>query len=213
MSPPATGTTAGTGAGAELTRRVLHGVRLLGFADSGAIADRCELADEIVGEELLDQQAHGRTARSEFAGQAGWSLTTEGRQENERLLADQLDTVPDGRSRLDRVHADFLPMNERLQRTCTDWQLRPTPADPLAFNDHRDTGWDADVLARLEDLAQQLVPLERALIEVLPRFAGYQSRFVAALRHRRIDETTDSCHRVWFELHEDLIATLGLERA
>jgi hypothetical protein len=23
----------------------------------------------------------------------------------------------------------------------------------------------------------------------------------------------DSCHRVWFELHEDLVATLGIDRA
>jgi len=28
-----------------------------------------------------------------------------------------------------------------------------------------------------------------------------------------VDHTdVDSCHRVWFELHEDLIATLGIDR-
>lgn len=28
-----------------------------------------------------------------------------------------------------------------------------------------------------------------------------------------VDRTdVDSCHRVWFELHEDLIATLGIDR-
>ncbi|WP_245966848.1 hypothetical protein [Sphaerisporangium album] len=34
------------------------------------------------------------------------------------------------------------------------------------------------------------------------------TRFTAALAGARVD----SCHRVWFELHEDLIATLGLDR-
>jgi hypothetical protein len=28
-----------------------------------------------------------------------------------------------------------------------------------------------------------------------------------------VDRTdVDSCHRVWFELHEDLVATLGIDR-
>lgn len=54
---------------------------------------------------------------------------------------------------------------------------------------------------------------------VLTRFRGYDARFAAALARARAGESAwvdrsdvDSCHRVWFELHEDLIATLGLDR-
>ncbi len=54
---------------------------------------------------------------------------------------------------------------------------------------------------------------------VLTRFCGYDSRFSAALTHARSGETAwvdrtdvDSCHRVWFELHEDLVATPGIDR-
>ncbi|WP_329080972.1 hypothetical protein [Streptosporangium sp. NBC_01469] len=48
---------------------------------------------------------------------------------------------------------------------------------------------------------------------------GYDTRFTAALARARagksawVDRTdVDSCHRVWFQFHEDLIATLGLDR-
>ena len=50
------------------------------------------------------------------------------------------------------------------------------------------------------------------------RFSGYADRFAAALarvdqgQRRWVDEPRiDSCHTVWFELHEDLLASLGIE--
>lgn len=54
---------------------------------------------------------------------------------------------------------------------------------------------------------------------VIDRFAGYETRYAAALE--RVDAGQlawvdapgiESCHTVWLQLHEDLIATLGLER-
>jgi hypothetical protein len=51
------------------------------------------------------------------------------------------------------------------------------------------------------------------LVAVLPRFQGYDARFSAALARGDVDRSdVDSCHRVWFELHEDLLATLNLRR-
>ncbi len=59
----------------------------------------------------------------------------------------------------------------------------------------------------------------RGLSDVLARFDGYGTRFATALGrvqagdHAWVDGVgRDSCHAVWFELHEDLIATLGLSR-
>jgi hypothetical protein len=53
----------------------------------------------------------------------------------------------------------------------------------------------------------------------LARFRGYDDRFTAALARVEQGELTwvarprvDSCHTVWMELHEDLIATLGIRR-
>jgi len=57
------------------------------------------------------------------------------------------------------------------------------------------------------------------LVTVLQRFGGYGDRFATALaqvargQRRYVDEPgLDSAHTVWFQLHEDLLATLNLSR-
>lgn len=195
----------------------LHGVRLLGFAESPAVAARFALEPAEVDELLLDHQAYGWVTHSQFAGSRGWSLTERGKAEDERRLAAELDAVA-GRDAVVAVHQRFLPLNGRLQAACTDWQLRATSQDPLAPNDHRDPEWDARVLDELGALSDELGGLVRSLVQVLGRFDGYDDRFAAALRKARdgehlfVDGRVDSCHRIWFELHEDLLATLGIER-
>jgi hypothetical protein len=194
---------------------VLHAVRLLGFADTTAIAKRFELQQEAVVDALKDAEAREWATYSSFAGTSGWSLTEAGRTENERLLKAEL-TDPDA---VRKVYAEFLPLNGMLQQACTDWQLRPTPTDPLAANDHTDPEWDSGVLHELKVLDGTLGSIGRRLTEVLPRFGGYDRRFSRALARANAGETgwvdrsdVDSCHRVWFELHEDLLATLNLHR-
>ena len=58
------------------------------------------------------------------------------------------------------------------------------------------------------------------LAGALKRFEGYSARYDAALRsvlegeHHWVDGIeVDSCHLVWMQLHEDLIASLGLDRS
>lgn len=195
-----------------VTTAVLHGVRLLGFATSDRIAARMGLDRAATDEELLDQQAYGRVRWSEYAGTAGWALTGAGRVEGERLIAAELDTCPGRRAALARLYEAFLPVNARLQTACTQWQLRPADGDALAPNDHADPAWDARVLAALGGIATELESIERDLVTVLRRFGGYHDRFRTALAERRINDPFDSCHQVWFELHEDLVATLGVPR-
>lgn len=84
---------------------------------------------------------------------------------------------------------------------------------------HESAAWDGRVLDELDRLETALGSLITRLTHGLPRFAGYDDRLVAALRRARAGDTrwvsgtdVDSCHRLWFELHEDLIATLGIER-
>ncbi len=196
----------------------LHAVRLRGVADTASAAARFDLDVDSVEERLLDAQAYGWVTWSQFAGTGGWSLTSAGREQNERELADEL-AAARAAVRVGRVHASFVPLNARLQRACTDWQLRPTATDPLAANEHTDARWDRAVLAELAGLSSALVPLVRGLSDVLARFDGYGTRFATALGrvqagdHAWVDgNSRDSCHVVWFELHEDLIATLGLSR-
>jgi hypothetical protein len=197
---------------------VLHAVRIVGFADTATVAQRFGLGPAQTDELLLDAEAHGWVQHSAFADLSGWSLTERGRAQDELLLAAELRRV-DGEVDVRVVHRDFLPLNARLQQACTDWQLRPTADDRLAPNDHADAAWDARVLAELAAIERGLTPLADRLGHVLARFRGYDARFAGALRRVQdgdvgwVDRTdVDSCHRVWFELHEDLVATLGIDR-
>ncbi|GAT71408.1 transcriptional regulator [Planomonospora sphaerica] len=197
---------------------VLHAVRLTGFADTPVIAHRFGLDAAETEEALRDAEARGWVGHTAFAGTGGWSLTDSGRAENERRLAAELARAG-GADEVRAVHREFLPLNARLLRACTDWQIRPAAGDRLAVNDHSDPAWDARILRELADIDRALAPLADRLGSVLTRFRGYDTRFAAALARARagegawVDRTdVDSCHRVWFELHEDLIATLGLDR-
>ena len=197
---------------------VLHGVRLLGFADTDRITARFALDRTATGEALEDARAHGWVDRSSFGEAAGWSLTARGRAENERGLAAELD-ASGGRDVVHQTYLEFLDLNGRLLRAVTDWQTRPVPGDPLAANDHQDLRWDRRTLATLGDLGTQLRPLTANLAGVLDRLDGYHARFTHALSEVERGQRSwvdalevDSCHTVWFQLHEDLLATLGVQR-
>ncbi|MFG2044639.1 transcriptional regulator [Dactylosporangium sp. NPDC048998] len=182
---------------------VLHAVRLKGFAGTAAVAARFGLDTGQTREDLLDAQAHGRVSRSSFADLAGWSLTGTGRRHNEAQLRDELDRAG-AHGTVAAVHEQFLPLNARASQIFTAWQL--------------DSGGPAGTFHQLDRLADELRDLELPLAAHLARFAGYHDRFTAALARARHDPAwitgieVDSCHRVWFELHEDLIATLGITR-
>lgn len=197
---------------------VLHAIRLLGFADSIAVAHRTKISQEDVVEILRDTQQRDWIRHDAFAGLTGWSLTQDGKAENERQLAQERASA-DPDDVIGDVYREFLPLNARLVRACTDWQLKPTSEDRLAPNDHADPAWDARILDELTALSAALAPLIALLTGVLTRFAGYDTRFEAALQctkagqNQWVDRTDiDSCHRVWFQLHEDLLATLGIDR-
>jgi hypothetical protein len=197
---------------------VLHALRIRGMASAAQVAIRFGLPSESAEEVLLDQQAFGRVTWQEFGSSSGWSLTARGKEYAERLLACELDAVG-GRDRTRALYEEFLPLNERLREAITRWQLRPTADDAYAVNNHRDPVWDARVLAELHVLSRSLSPIVAAVVGQLSRFDGYDRRFARALSRAAEGDREwvdgvgiDSCHSVWFELHEDFLATLGLER-
>jgi hypothetical protein len=197
---------------------VLHGPRVLGFATSDKVAARFRLDRDLTHELLLDFEASGLVTHSAFAGSTGWSLTDRGRAENERRLARELDRAG-ARDAVTVVHARFLPLNHRLGKACTDWQIRPTRLDSMAFNDHTDWPWDEQVLRTLTTVGRAFDQLCDELTQHLQRFDGYATRYRAALvkvdagERRWVDSPeVDSCHTVWIQFHEDLLATLGLSR-
>ncbi len=195
----------------------LHGVRVLGGPSVGQISERFRQPAANVREHLLDAQAYGWATRHEFFGET-WSLTERGRSENERQLAAELEAI-DGRNEVAAAHAHFIALNSRHGVACTNWQLRPTQWSRHEFNDHSDPEWDLDVLLELEALDQELQTVNTALTRVLTRFGGYARLHRAALARVRRGEHAwldspdrASCQVVWIQLHEDLLATLGIPR-
>ncbi|MFI6426439.1 transcriptional regulator [Promicromonospora sp. NPDC050880] len=198
---------------------VLHSVRIQGMADDGAVAERFGLDEAGTHEILLDDEAYGWVSHAAFAGTSGWSMTERGRAEDDRRLAEEL-AESGARPAVESAHERFGPLNDRLLQACTDWQLRANGDERLVPNTHTDPEWDARVLDELEALEAELEPLVAGLSQVLARFEGYDTRFSSALARARAGRgewvagtAVASCHAVWMELHEDLISTLGIDRA
>jgi hypothetical protein len=196
----------------------LHGARVLGFATASRIARRYGLDAGAVGESLLDFEARGWARDLSFAGTSGWSLTDAGKIENERRLAAELDTAG-ARGAVAAAHATFVPLNRRFGTACTYWQVRPTRADPMALNDHTDWRWDDRVLRTLASIDGSFRRLCDQLTGCLERFGGYADRYSSALSKVEAGQLAwvdaperDSCHILWIQFHEDLLATLGMAR-
>ena len=196
----------------------LHGVRVLGFPTTSRLAGRYRLDLAAAEESLLDFEAYGWVSRLSFAGSSGWSMTDAGRVEDERRLAAELD-LAGVRDKVSAAHTAFRPLNRRLGTACTNWQIRPTRADPMAFNDHTDWRWDERVLNTLAAVGTAFRELCDLLSGCLARFDGYADRYSAALAWLQTGQRAwvdghdrDSCHVVWIQFHEDLLATLGIPR-
>jgi hypothetical protein len=110
-----------------------------------------------------------------------------------------------------QVHQDFLPHNVAVADACTDWQWAE-----MGFGETTVTL--DETITRLATAADALAEFEAPLVAGMDRFAGYHRRFAGALERAGTDPAwitatdRDSCHRAWFEFHEDLIASLGLAR-
>jgi len=196
----------------------LHALRLMGVAEPAPVARRFGLDRDQVDELLLDFEAYGWAYRAQFAGAGGWTLTEAGKAEDERVLAAEL-TACGGRDEVLRVHADFRPLNAHFQEAVTRWQVRPLPGNDLAANDHTDHRWDDRVIDTITSIGRRLAPLCAPVAETLTRFGGYPERYAASAQKVASGESRwldgvgiDSCHAVWMQLHEDLLATLGIER-
>ncbi len=193
---------------------VLHGLRVRGFAETDVLAEITRLDDVTVVRALEGFAAEGLVSRKQGVDVSGWVLTLQGRAEHEKRLAEELDAAG-ARDEVERRYAEFTALNGAVLQVCTDWQLRDG-----ALNDHADPAYDAAVIARLAELHERALPVLAGLAAALPRFGGYTTRLQRALDEVRAGHRDwfdkpliDSYHSVWFELHEDLLATLGLERS
>lgn len=206
---------------ADETRLVLLVLRLRGAADPATVADVLEAMGVVVDDPatLLDRLELAGLVERGTTGSARRRLTGDGRREGERLLAVELDERG-ARGRITAAYTDFLAGNGPLLRVCTDWQLRDANPAAIIVNDHRDADFDRQVLERLGEVQRRVLPVCHELMAALARFGRYGprltrafDRFIAGDAAALDGPSPDSYHGTWFELHENLIATLGRDRA
>ena len=196
---------------------VLHALRLKGFAETDALAETAGLEPDGVGRELATLADDGLVMRRD-GRISGWALTPAGRQRHGSLVADDVDAAG-VRPAIDAAYRRFLALNGDLLRVCTAWQIREVDGEQKV-NDHADATYDKEVVDQLMGVHDRVRPICADLREAMHRFGGYGARLRAALE-RLIDGETDwftkptipSYHTVWFELHEDLLVSLGIERS
>ncbi|HEX4391742.1 MAG TPA: MarR family transcriptional regulator [Mycobacterium sp.] len=183
---------------------VLQAVRLKGRVGRDDLAatlgeDRFDVIDRLVDSGLL---LDGPTLR----------LSPEGRGRLEGLLADERSHVDE--AAVLAAYGEFRSVNAEFKPLVTDWQLKDGRP-----NTHEDAGYDAAVLARLDDVHGRVTPIIAAAAAQLPRLDRYSVKLQIALDNIRAGETMwlarpliDSYHTVWFELHEELILAAGRTR-
>jgi len=194
---------------------VLHALRCIGFSGPARVAAATGLAESDAESELIDLAVAGLVTHTsgEFGG---WGLTEAGRTVDAARIADELDGSGT-RSAVSKAYDEFLPLNQDLLYLCTAWQMR-TVDGVITPNDHTDATYDGRVLERFAEFDQRADPVCADLTGALPRFSRYRIRLSDALIRARegaldyVADNLESYHTVWFQLHEDLLATLGIPR-
>jgi hypothetical protein len=184
---------------------VLHALRCIGFAGAARVSEAAGLPEPDVESELIDLAVAGLVThvKGEFGG---WGLTGPGRAADAKRIAAELD-ASGARRAVTEAFDDFLFLNPLMLDLCTAWQMRPS-----------DGSHDSRMLDLLIGFDRRAEAVLDELSAVLLRFRRYRVRLTTALTlakagelHYVVDDLA-SYHTVWFQLHEDLLATLGLER-
>jgi DNA-binding MarR family transcriptional regulator len=194
---------------------VLRALRCIGSAGEERVADASGLdtGDTVVRLRNLSDRGLVILDPGPFGG---WGLTESGRITDQELVREELDTVG-GRDHVLRAYESFLGLNPALLDICGDWQMRRLGSTPM-LNDHTDPDYDARVLSRLIRIDASAQRICSDLGSRLTRFGLYGIRLTTSLERALggntayVTDTLDSYHTVWFQLHEDLLVTLGISR-
>jgi hypothetical protein len=195
---------------------IMHGLRLKGFGDAAAVAEAVGVSEADV-KPLLDELVGAGFATYRDGRLSGFALTKAGREAHGADLASELEGAG-ARPAVEDAYGRFLRLNQPLLAICTAWQLRDADGDAVV-NDHTDAAYDAGVVDQLSALHADVVPICADLGAALDRFGTYGPRLSHA--HRQVTAgdgdwftkpMIPSYHTVWFEMHEDLLSTLGIER-
>jgi len=179
---------------------VLMALRVKGRALPEAVAEAAGMSLSTVRAAI--EAACVRGAAALVPGVGSYALTATGKGE----LADLLTVEALDRCALAALYERFLAVDADVKARITEWQrVAPERRDGAATR-LRTTGLEARALVEtLAGLRARFQPYVRRLARALDALGDGDARFVASPR-------VDSFHQVWFELHEDLLVTLGRAR-
>jgi hypothetical protein len=190
-----------------------HALRIKGFATVESLVD-------LTGHEPGHVQSHldGFLAAEHAQFREArklWQITPGGKVAHGAQVAAERAAAAEAVAAVQSEYHGFLTLNEQFKELCTDWQLRN--GEP---NDHSDTKYDAKQIKRLVSLDDSAQPIVSAFGAAMARHQPYAPRLTGALSrlhggdHKQFTGVMcNSYHDVWMELHEDLLITLGIDRA
>jgi hypothetical protein len=189
---------------------VLMALRVQGIASPERVAAATGgAADDLVA--ALGSLASAGYAAERTGRVAGFTLTPAGNERLDELLG--AEGLRDSEGLKDGYEL-FLSLNNRVLKVSSDWQMRDG-----APNDHSDPSYDESVIDRLAELNDGVRACMRKIVSAAPRFAPYAARLDECVERLHAGDhaaftapLAESYHTVWFELHQDLLLTLGLKR-
>jgi hypothetical protein len=181
--------------------RALHALRVKGVATATDVAAITGLADS---DQALQELRSAGLVESRQAGAIEYfTQSAAGHAAHAEGVTRRRDAG--GRDRVAEVYdARFLPVNVLFKRMCAAWQ------EEERF----------ELVEQAVDIHEVIGDVLHAVSDVEPRFAQYRIRLDRCMQAFQDGDGSalaapigESYHNVWFELHEDLIVTLGRSRA
>jgi phosphoenolpyruvate-protein kinase (PTS system EI component) len=194
---------------AELTFRILHALKIKGFAAARTVAELAGVGYDDTDAEL-DRLRQMELVRF-LDARSLWGLTPAGRTHHADLLPGApVEAIDCARA----VYPRFVELNVRFKELCSAWQLRD--GNP---NDHTDAAYDGARIAELGTHDLVAASVLDAMATAVPRLGLYRPRLQGALDRLTAGERDlftgvmkNSYHDIWMELHEDLLSIFGIDR-
>jgi hypothetical protein len=175
----------------------------------------CGGTDAILADALAGLVDGGLVAHEILVGREVATLTAAGRSRAAAVVQGEAALLGPTVAGLD---AAFVVLNRRVKEILLRWQVRVAGTTEVP-NDHRDSRYDALVVADLRAAHGEADRLLARLAPLRARYASLRQRLAAAIERASAGErgavagvTGDSFHGAWWELHGDLLAMLGRAR-
>lgn len=183
--------------GMSTERTVLHVLAMEGIADTDTVVAETGLEESVVAETLADLEANGLIEEDGF-----WYATDAGERRLDDLCRSRFD--PAERDQLREVLDRFEELDDRLKELASDWQ------------DSREVALVADLGALHADVESLFADLDDGVADAYRPYLEDLAAARTALADGEAAYFTstgvDSYHEVWFDLHDDLLRTLGAGR-